>query len=240
MTLIQRYADYDAFVALCGVPTQESPTCTDGSIAQGQADQLIVGGVASALNGGGKRVKGLDLGLETTFTVPSVAYAQNGTAGATTNRKDFFNIYVHGLTLHGSYLNIWGNDQGLQAETSLQFYINRVALDGCQPGLCLEGNRAIAKNVYFDLNLGNAKYQPLNFKMDANGEVNLSLPAVTWANHAAFYSNVQKSNISVGNLSFGNGHDVNGVARPRTDVGAQIVQGMRLDYFEFKSTNLPR
>ena len=77
-------------------------------------------------------------------------------------------------------------------------------------------------------------------KMDANGEVNLSLPAVTWANHAAFYSNVQKSNISVGNLSFGNGHDVNGVARPRTDVGAQIVQGMRLDYFEFKSTNLPR
>lgn len=240
VTLIQRYADYDAFVALCGVPTQESPTCTDGSIAQGQADQLIVGGVASALNGGGKRVKGLDLGLETTFTVPSVAYAQNGTAGATTNRKDFFNIYVHGLTLHGSYLNIWGNDQGLQAETSLQFYINRVALDGCQPGLCLEGNRAIAKNVYFDLNLGNAKYQPLNFKMDANGEVNLSLPAVTWANHAAFYSNVQKSNISVGNLSFGNGHDVNGVARPRTDVGAQIVQGMRLDYFEFKSTNLPR
>jgi hypothetical protein len=240
VTLIQRYADYDAFVALCGVPTQESPTCTDGSIAQGQADQLIVGGVASALNGGGNRVKGLDLGLETTFTVPSVAYAQNGTAGATTNRKDFFNIYVHGLTLHGSYLNIWGNDQGLQAETSLQFYINRVALDGCQPGLCLEGNRAIAKNVYFDLNLGNAKYQPLNFKMDANGEVNLSLPAVTWANHAAFYSNVQKSNISVGNLSFGNGHDVNGVARPRTDVGAQIVQGMRLDYFEFKSTNLPR
>ena len=38
VTLTQRYADYDAFIALCGVPTQESPSCTDGSIAQGQAD----------------------------------------------------------------------------------------------------------------------------------------------------------------------------------------------------------
>ena len=104
----------------------------------------------------------------------------------------------------------------------------------------MEANRAIAKNLYLDLNLGNATYQPLNFKMDARGEVNLALPGVTWANHTAFYDNVQKSNISVGNLSFGNGLDGNGVARPRTDVGAQIVQGMRLDYFEFKSTNLPR
>lgn len=240
VTLIQRYADFDAFTALCGVPTQESPSCTDGSIAKGQADQVVVGGVATALNGGGTRVKGLDLGLETTFTVPSVAHGADGTAGATTNRKDFFNIYVHGLTLHGSYLNVWGGDQGLQAEASLQFYINRIALDGCQPGLCLEGNRAIAKNVYFNINLGHAKYQPLNFKMDGNGEVNLSLPGVTWANHDAFYKNVQKSNISVGNLSFGNGYDANNVARPRTDVGAQIVQGMRLDYFEFKSTSLPR
>lgn len=240
VTLIQRYADFDAFAALCGVPTQESPSCTDGSIAKGQADQVVVGGVAAALNGGGTRVKGLDLGLETTFTVPSVAYGADGKAGATTNRKDFFNIYVHGLTLHGSYLNIWGGDQGLQAEASLQFYINRIALDGCQPGLCQEGNRAIAKNVYFNINLGHAKYQPLNFKMDSNGEVNLSLPGVTWANHDAFYKNVQKSNISVGNLSFGNGSDANGVVRPRSDVGAQIVQGMRLDYFEFKSTSLPR
>lgn len=240
VTLIQRYADYDAFVALCGVPTQEAPSCTDGTIAKGQADQVIVAGVASALNGGAKRVKGLDLGLETTFSLPSVAHGADGKAGATSNRTDFFNLYVHGLTLHGSYLNIWGDDQGLQAEASLQLYINRVALDGCQPGQCVEANRAIAKNLYLDLNLGNATYQPLNFKMDARGEVNLALPGVTWANHTAFYDNVQKSNISVGNLSFGNGLDGNGVARPRTDVGAQIVQGMRLDYFEFKSTNLPR
>ncbi len=240
VTLTQRYADYDAFIALCGVPTQESPSCTDGSIAQGQADQVIVGGVASALNSGGKRVKGLDIGLETTFTVPSVAYAANGAAGATTNRKDYFNVYIHGLTLHGSYLDVWGDSKGLQAEASLQFYINQVDLDGCKPGMCQDGNRAISKNVYFDLNLGNAKYQPLNFKMDANGEVNLSLPGVTWANHEAFYANVQKSNISVGNLSFSNGYTAQNVARPRTDVGAQIVQGMRLDYFEFKSANLPR
>ena len=240
VTLTQRYADYDAFIALCGVPTQESPSCTDGSIAQGQADQVIVGGVASALNSGGKRVKGLDIGLETTFTVPSVAYGANGAAGATTNRKDYFNVYVHGLTLHGSYLDIWGDNQGMQAEASLQFYINQFDLDGCKPSVCQDGSRAIGKNVYFDLNLGNAKYQPLNFKMDANGEINLSLPGVTWANHEAFYANVQKSNISVGNLSFGNGYTAQNVARPRTDVGAQIVQGMRLDYFEFKSANLPR
>lgn len=235
VTLIQRYADFDAFTALCGVPTQESPTCTDGSIAQGLDDQVVVGGVTSALNGGGVRVKGLDLGLETTFTLPSTAYDSSGVKGATTNRVDFFNLYVHGLTLHGSYLNVWGGADGLQAEASLQLYINRIALDGCRPGFCTEANRLIAKNVYFDINLGHATYQPLNFKMDERGEVNLSLPAVTWANHQAFYQNVPKSNISVGNLSFGNG-----VGNPRVDVGAQIVQGMRLDYFDFKSASLPR
>lgn len=235
VTLMQRYTDYDAFVALCGVPTQESPSCSAGSVAQGQEDQVVVGGVASALNSGGTRVKGLDLGLETTFTLPSYAYDANGVKGAATNRTDFFNLYIEGLTLHGSYLNIWGGADGLQAEASLQFYINRVVLDGCKPGFCVDANRAITKNVYFDINLGNATYQPLNLKMDVNGAVNLSLPAVTWANHTAFYQNVQKSNISVGNLSFGTG-----TSTPRVDVGAQIVQGMRLDYFDFKSTNLPR
>lgn len=234
VTLMKRYTDYDAFVALCGVPTAEVPSCTDGSVADGEANKLVVTDVASALNAGGGRVKGLDLGLETKFSVPSVAY-DGPEKGTTTNRIDFFNLYVRGLTLHGSYLNVWGDGTtGLQAEASLQFYINKVAVDGCMPGNCSESNRLVAQNIYFDINMGQATYQPLNFKMDNRGEVNLSLPAVTWANHVGFYQNVPKSNIAVGNLSFANG------AGPRVDVGAQIVQGMRLDYFEFTSASLPR
>lgn len=123
----------------------------------------------------------------------------------------------------------------MQGEADLQFFINRIALDGCQPGKCSDANRAIVKNVYMDLRLGHATYQPLTFKMDLRGEVNLSLPGPTWSNYQAFYQNVPKSTVAIGNVSFGNG-----VGNAPTNVGAQIVQGMRIDYLDFKSTSLPR
>lgn len=237
VSLTQRKFDYDKYAALCGTPTVAG--CAGGSVARGQANLIIVNGVAAALNGGGTRVKGLDLGIETTFTLPSVAHTAGAgntwTSGATTNRTDHFNLYVEGLTLHGAYLNVWGGASGFESETSLQLYANRLALDACDPGVCNDNNRAIAKNVYFDLNLGNATYQPLSFKVDANGHANLLLPKVTWANHQDFYQNVQKSNISVGNLTLAS--PTIGVP---ASIGSQSIQGIRLGYFDFTTHNLPR
>jgi hypothetical protein len=177
--------------------------------------------------------------METKFSLPSVAYNESGVAGASTMRSDFFNLYVHGLRLHGAYLNVWGGSAGLEGEISLQVYADRLALDGCEPGRCFEANRAIAKNVYFDINLGNATYQPLSFKVDGNGHANLALPKVTWANHVGFYQNVQKSNISIGNLSFGNGTS-NASGPTPVNLGSQTVQGLRFGYFDFTTSNLPR
>ncbi len=236
VTLNQRVVDYELFVSLCGIQSGSSTTCTSGSIADGESNKIVVNGVAVALNNGGQRVKGLDLGLETQFSLPSYAYDANGVRAASpTTRNDFFNLYVEGLTLHGSYLNLWGGASGMQGEADLQLFINRIALDGCQPGTCTDANRAIVKNVYMDLSLGHATYQPLTFKMDSRGEVNLSLQGPTWSNYQAFYQNVPKSTIAIGNVSFGNG-----AGNAPTNVGAQIVQGMRIDYLDFKSTSLPR
>lgn len=237
VTLTQRKFDYDKYAALCGNPTVAG--CAGGSVARGQANYIIVNGVAVAINNGGTQVAGLDVGMETRFSLPSVAYNNEGVAGASTTRSDFFNLYVHGLRLHGAYLNLWGGAAGLEGEVSLQAYADRIALDGCEPGKCFEANRAIAKNVYFDINLGNATYQPLSFKIDANGHANLALPRVTWANHEAFYQNVQKSNITIGSLSFGNGSSVGGVPTP-VNLGSQTIQGMRFGYFDFTTSNLPR
>ncbi len=236
VSLNQRVIDYELFISLCGTQSGSTTTCSSGSIADGEANKVVVNGVAVALNNGGQRVKGLDLGLETQFSLPSYAYDANGVRAASpTTRNDFFNLYVEGLTLHGSYLNLWGGASGMQGEADLQLFINRIALDGCQPGKCSDANRAIVKNVYMDLSLGHATYQPLTFKMDSRGEVNLSLPGPTWSNYQAFYQNVPKSTIAIGNVSFGNG-----VGNAPTNVGAQIVQGMRIDYLDFKSTSLPR
>lgn len=236
VSLNQRVIDYELFISLCGTQNGSTTTCTSGSIADGEANKIVVDGVAVALNNGGQRVKGLDLGLETQFSLPSYAYDANGVRAANpTTRNDFFNLYVEGLTLHGSYLNLWGGVSGMQGEADLQLFINRIALDACQPGTCTDSNRAIVKNVYMDLRLGHATYQPLTFKMDSRGEVNLSLQGPTWSNYQAFYQNVPKSTIAIGNVSFGNG-----VGNAPTNVGAQIVQGMRIDYLDFKSTSLPR
>ena len=236
VSLNQRVIDYELFISLCGTQSGSTTTCSSGSIADGEANKVVVNGVAVALNNGGQRVKGLDLGLETQFSLPSYAYDANGVRAANpTTRNDFFNLYVEGLTLHGSYLNLWGGVSGMQGEADLQLFINRIALDACQPGTCTDSNRAIVKNVYMDLRLGHATYQPLTFKMDSRGEVNLSLQGPTWSNYQAFYQNVPKSTIAIGNVSFGNG-----VGNAPTNVGAQIVQGMRIDYLDFKSTSLPR
>lgn len=100
---------------------------------------------------------------------------------------------------------------------------------------CSDANRAIVKNVYMDLRLGHATYQPLAFKMDSRGEINLSLPGPTWSNYQAFYQNVPKSTIAVGNVSFGNS-----VGNAPTNVGAQNRAGDAHRYLDFKSTSLPR
>lgn len=230
-TLNQRVTDFDEFTGLCGTPAAQSPSCAMGRIQKTRDNRAVLTLVATSLQAGGKRVKGMDVGLETTFSLPSVAYSKDGNGnivkGATTTRRDFFSINLEGFTLHGAYLNLWGDQNGLQAETSLQIYADKLVLGGCRN--CTDANRMVAKNLYFDINLGHGKLQPLNLSVQSNGELRLSLPAVTWGNHQAFYQQVPKSNISIGNLSMGG-----------VDLGSQVVRGMRLDYLDVRTVNLPR
>lgn len=231
LTLSQRVSDYNEFSALCGVPTAQSPTCASGSIKKTENGKQVVVLVASALQSGGTRVKGLDIGVEATFNLPSVAYSADGNGnivkGATTSRTDFLSINLEGFTLNGAYLNLWGDSAGLQGEASLQMYADKLVIGVCRN--CTDANRAVAKNLYFDINLGQASLQPLNLSVLAEGDLGLSLPGVTWANHQAFYQQVPKSNVSIGNLNIGG-----------VDLGSQVVRGMRVDYLNMRTVNLPR
>lgn len=231
LTLTQRLGDYTEFSILCGAPSAQSPTCVGGSIKSTEDGKQVVTVVAATLQAGGTRVKGLDVGIEATFSLPSVAYSKDGNGnivkGATTTRRDFFSINLEGFTLNGAYLNLWGDSAGLQGEASLQAYADKLVIGGCRN--CTDGNRAVAKNLYFDINLGHASLQPLSFSVLADGELRLFLPGVTWANHQAFYQQVPKSNISVGNLNIGG-----------VDLGSQVVRGIRVDYLNMRTVNLPR
>ena len=62
VSLNQRVIDYELFISLCGTQSGSTTTCSSGSIADGEANKVVVNGVAVALNNGGQRVKGLDLG----------------------------------------------------------------------------------------------------------------------------------------------------------------------------------
>ncbi|HLA30507.1 MAG TPA: hypothetical protein VJ047_05710 [Pseudomonas sp.] len=230
-SLNQRATDFDEFSALCGAPTAESPTCVVGRIQKTKDNRTSVVLVATTLQNGGTRFKGLDIGVEATFSLPSTAYSMDGNGtiikGATTTRSDFFSINLEGFTLNGAYLNLWGDSTGLQGEASLQMYADKLIIGGCR--VCTDANRAVAKNLYFDINLGQASLQPLNLSVLAGGELRLSLPSVTWDNHQAFYQQVPKSNISIGNLNLGG-----------VDLGSQVVRGMRVDYLDLRTVNLPR
>ncbi|HZX50573.1 MAG TPA: hypothetical protein VFE95_00885 [Pseudomonas sp.] len=230
-SLNQRATDYDEFSSLCGVPTAESPTCVVGRIQKTKDNRTSVVLVATTLQNGGTRFKGLDVGVEATFSLPSTAYSVDGNGniikGATTTRSDFFSINLEGFTLNGAYLHLWGDSAGLQGEASLQMYADKLVIGGCRN--CTDANRAVAKNLYFDINLGQASLQPLSFSVLSDGELRLSLPSVTWSNHQAFYQQVPKSNISIGNLNLGG-----------VDLGSQVVRGMRVDYLEMRTVNLPR
>lgn len=230
-SLNQRATDFDEFSSLCGAPTAESPTCVVGRIQKTKDNRTSLILVATSLQNGGTRAKGLDVGVEATFNLPSTAYSLDGNGniikGATTTRSDFFSIHLEGFTLNGAYLNLWGDSTGLQGEASLQLYADKLVIGTCRN--CTDANRAVAKNLYFDINLGQASLQPLNLSVLGGGELRLSLPSVTWNNHQAFYQQVPKSNISVGNLSLGG-----------VNLGSQVVRGMRVDYLDMRTVNLPR
>ncbi|WP_236199298.1 hypothetical protein [Pseudomonas pseudonitroreducens] len=228
VTLSQRASDYDKFVQLCGAQGGSATTCVSGTITRTEKNVSTVQLVAGAMqNSSGTRIQGLDIGIATKFTLPSTAYNSNGSAGATTTRTDFFSIALENFTLNGSYLNLWGDSAGLKASMSLQMYADKLIIAGCEN--CADSNKVVAKNVYFDLNLGDANYQPATLSVASNGDLMLSAPGVTWANHEAFYQNVQKSNISIGNLNISG-----------TDVGSQAIRGLRIDYLNVRTVNLPR
>lgn len=230
LTLTERTQEYNEFTNLCGVPTGEQPSCSGGRIAKLDSDRASLTLVSNSLKDGKTRVAGLDLGFDSVFDLPSTAWSGSSggaTRGATTTRSDFFSLNIEGFTLHGSYLNIWGNANGMVGEISLQLYANKVIAGACRT--CTDANRLVAKNVYFDINLGHGKYQPLNFSVLADGELRFRLPAVTWANHQQFYAQVPKSNISVGNLSLSN-----------VNVGSQAIRGLRIDYLDMRTISLPR
>ncbi|WP_448682924.1 hypothetical protein [Pseudomonas nicosulfuronedens] len=228
VTLSQRASDYDKFVQLCGAQGGSATTCVSGTITRTEKNVATVQLVAGAMqNSSGTRIQGLDIGIATKFTLPSTAYNSNGSAGATTTRTDFFSIALENFTLNGSYLNLWGDAAGLKASMSLQMYADKLIIAGCEN--CADTNKVVAKNVYFDLNLGDANYQPATLSVASNGDLMLSAPGVTWANHDAFYQNVQKSNISIGNLNISG-----------TDVGSQAIRGLRIDYLNVRTVNLPR
>ena len=65
--------------------------------------------------------------------------------------------------------------------------------------------------------------------MLGDGELRFRLPGVTWANHQQFYAQVPKSNISIGNLSLSN-----------VNLGSQAIRGLRIDYLDMRTVNLPR
>lgn len=228
ITLSQRASDYDKFVQLCGSQGGSATTCVSGTITRTEKNVATVQLVAGAMqNSAGTRIQGLDIGIATKFTLPSTAYNSNGSAGATTTRTDYFSIALENFTLNGSYLNLWGDAAGLKASMSLQMYADKLIIAGCEN--CSDANKVVAKNVYFDLNLGDANYQPATLSVASNGDLMLSAPGVTWANHEAFYQNVQKSNISIGNLNISG-----------TDVGSQAIRGLRIDYLNVRTVNLPR
>lgn len=230
LTLGERSQDYNEFASLCGVPNAEQPTCSGGRITKLEGDRASLVLVSSNLKDGKTRVPGLDIGFDSVFSVPSTAWsgsASGASMGATTTRSDFFSLNIEGFTLHGSYLNIWGNADGLVGEVSLRLYADKLIAGACRS--CTDANRLVAKNVYFDLNLGHGRLQPLNFSVMADGELRFRLPGVTWANHQQFYAEVPKSNVSVGNLSLSN-----------VNVGSQAIRGLRIDYMDLRTVNLPR
>lgn len=229
-SLSQRSQDYTEFASLCGEPTSQQPTCSGGRIAKMEGDRASLVLVSTSLKDGKTRVPGIDLGFGAEFSVPSTAWsgsASNATRGATTTRADFFSLNIEGFTLHGSYVNLWGNAAGMLGELSMQLYADKLILGACRT--CTDANRFIAKNVYLDLNLGHGTLQPLSFSMLSDGELRFRLPGVTWANYQQFYAQVPKSNVSIGNLSLSN-----------VNLGAQAIRGLRVDYLDMRTVNLPR
>lgn len=230
LSLGERTGDYNEYSSLCGMPSGAGSSCISGRIAKMEGDRATLTLVSATLKSGGTRVDGLDVGFGSMFNVPSTAWSgssDGATRGATTTRSDYFSLNLEGFTLHGSYLKIWGNQRGLAGEVSLQMYADKLIAGACRT--CTDANRLVAKNVYFDLNIGHGALQPLNFSVFADGELRFQLPAVTWANHQAFYAQVPKSTISIGNLS------LSGV-----NLGAQAIRGLRIDYLDMRTVNLPR
>src|SRR5690606_42154895 len=98
--------------------------------------------------------------------------------GATTSQSDFCSLIIAGFTLHGSYLNIWGNADGLVGEVCMQLYADTVIAGACRS--CTDANRLVATNVYFDLDLVHGPLQTLNFTDIADGVLRFRWTCALW------------------------------------------------------------
>lgn len=225
-TLTQRVQDYEAYVSLCGTPDTANG-CNGGRIESLVNDRKVIQIVADAMRDEANQNKNLDIGMETQISAPTVLYTDRGQVIGEINSTTPLTLALERVTFDNSYINLWSEDNKLKAEAGLQLYMDKMIIGGCNN--CTDDARAVMKNVYVDLNLGHGVYQPLTIETTNENNLQMSLPSVTWENHQAFYENVPKSNIAIGNMTMSG-----------KDLGSQVLRGIRIDYMNARTHNLPR
>ncbi len=94
-------------------------------------------------------------------------------------------------------------------------------------------------DLFFDLNLGYGKSQPLEFSITQEGHVRLALAPVISATAKDYYENAEKSYIYVGNTSQGGLRPLaGGVPVGGLELGSFEVDGIRIHQLELTTHDL--
>ncbi len=211
----------------------------------GAGGQPCISGYAAAGNNCSMRsTEKVDAGIRFDFSV-------------TGSRTDVINMDFTELTMDGSYLRLWGdnNRQQLVGEARINLYAKTLEILSCATGSanCTTAQEQAARTIYFTntyamLALGYGKSQPLLFDVTSNGQFVLELPnpvagvtnATTRNQIAAdFYANAPRTNILIDNLNFG-GTRSSPTAVPTGgyNFGRNEISGMSFNYLKVSSHDL--
>lgn len=236
--------------ALNGVMENLTPARRTLAQTPGKEAQVeVIEGVIQRLGGG---ISGADVGISFSYEVAEFSSLDPG-ASQTGTRIDHHSYDLTGVDIYGSSLRLFGNTQEgrrtLDGELDLKLYVKSLDLTSCDisQGSCLNdpvyrgGRTFYFSDIFFDLNIGYGKSQPLEFSVTPEGHVNFRLAKVTSATAADFYANSPKSNIYVGHVDHGGVRPAGGglpTGAGHQSFGASEVAGLRIQYLDITTHDL--
>lgn len=184
-------------------------------VASGSRVDSISGVDASVLSG--RATEMADLGIRFDLM-------ENGV------RAQSLEAHAEGVSIDGSFIRLWGNNDEMVGNLNLNFYAQDISLFACDADGNNCGQSVNLHNYVLESQLGDGEEQPVTFEVGGDGNFTIEVGSIEGKSNSYyqnFYANGPRTDIYIESVKVGN-----------SDFGSATIANLQVQYLRATSHDL--